>query len=275
LPGQKRVIWVTHGIPLTVPGTAGPIDFTPLLKETAADFSRLGIALYTVHQQDRSTAGVDSEETLQELPPLTGGRWFENDAVGQAITQAQEDARGTYQAAYLAPAKTADGKFHKLRVSTTRKGVRILAEDGYTATTPEKIANSNVELVGSRPFDTPDIGLRASLAVEGKTTHVQIHADPRDFLLEHAGSNYTGALSFVFIFYNADGTQSVSPPATHNISMTEPQFDAAVKDGYLFNADPSIPKGTRKLRLIVQDSATGIAGSLTIPVASSPVSGSP
>jgi hypothetical protein len=39
-----------------------------------------------------------------------------------------------------------------------------------------------------------------------------------------------------------------------------------MKDGYLFNADANVPSGTRKLRLIIQDTATGIAGSLTMPL---------
>ena len=272
LPGQKRLIWITHGIPLTVVGPGGTVymDFNPLLKQTAADFNREGIALYTVHQMDRAGAGVDSEETLQGLPPLTGGRWFENDAVGPAIKQAQADARGTYQAAYYAPAKDANGKFHKLRVSTTRKGVRILAEEGYTAGAPEEIAQSNLELVGSRPFDTPDIGLRASFARAGTTTRFQIRVDPRDLLLQHGGNTYTGGLSSVFIYYNADGSQSASPPKVSNVSLTQEQRDAAMKDGYLFNTDADLPGGTRKLRLIVQDTATGIAGSLTMPVTGSP-----
>jgi VWFA-related protein len=272
LPGQKRVIWITHGIPLTVVGPGGTVymDFNPLLKQTGAEFNREGIALYTVHQIDRSTAGVDSEETLQGLPPLTGGRWFENDAVGQAITQAQADARGTYQAAYYAPAKTADGKFHKLRVSTTRKGVRILAEEGYTAGPPEAIAQSNLELVGSRPFDTPDIGLRASFATAGTTTRFQIRVDPRDLVLQHGGNTYTGGLSSVFIYYNADGARSASPPEVSNLSLTQQQLDAAMKDGYLFNTETKLPSGARKLRLIVQDTATGIAGSLSMPLGAKP-----
>jgi len=272
LPGQKRMIWITHGIPITVLGPNGTVymDFNPLLKQTGAQFSRQGIALYTVHQVDRSTAGVDSQETLQGLPPLTGGRWFENDAVGPAISQAQMDARATYQAAYYAPAKSADGKSHKLRVSTTRKGVRILAEEGYTAVAPEEIAHSNLELVGSRPFDTPDIGLRASLATAGKTTHVQIHADPRDLTLQHGGNTYTGELSLVFVYYNADGSQSASQAIMSGVSLTQQQLDEATKDGYLFNADVEVPSGTRRLRLLVQDTATGIAGSLSMPVTQSP-----
>ncbi len=273
LPGQKRMIWITHGIPLTIVGPNGTVymDFNPLLKQTGAEFSREGIALYTVHQLDRSTSGVDSQETLQGLPPLTGGRWFENDAVGPAVTQAQEDARATYQAAYFAPAKTVDGKFHKLRVSTTRKGVRILAEEGYTAAAPGEIAQSNLALVASRPFDTPDIGLRALLEAggfkaDGKTARFEIRADPRDLLLQHEGNTYTGALSSGFVYYNADGSQRASEPVMTSVTLTQQQLDAAMNDGYLFHLDVTPPSGTAKLRLVVEDTASGIAGSLSMPV---------
>jgi VWFA-related protein len=267
VPGQKRIVWVTHGLPLTVLSPTGPIDFTPQLTQAGVEFNRLGIALYTVHQT--SDGGVDTE-TLQKLPSLTGGRAFESDAVGKAIAQAQEDARATYQAAYYAPAKAKDGKFHKLRVSTTRKGVRILAEEGYTATAPEEIAQANLELVGTRPLDTPDIGLRASLAAAEKKTRVQINADPRDLVLQHGGNTYTGVLSVTFIYYNADGSKSASDTAIANVSLTQEQLDAAMKGGYSFNTETNVPSGTRKLRLIVQDTGSGLAGSLTMPVAGSP-----
>ena len=278
LPGQKRMIWITHGIPLTVVGPNGTVymDFNPLLKQTGAQFSQLGIALYTVHQIDRSTAGIDSQETLQGLPPLTGGRWFENDAAGPAITQSQEDARATYQAAYFAPAKIADGKFHKLRVSTTRKGVRILAEESYAAAAPKEIAQSNLALAATRPQDTPDIGLRASieagglkaggLDAGGKTTRLQVRADPRDLLLQHEGSTYTGAISSNLLYYNADGTQRASQPVTTSVSLTQQQLDAAMRDGYSFNVDVTPPSGTIRLRVLVQDAASGIVGSLSMPV---------
>ncbi len=266
LPGQKRIIWVTHGIPLTAPSLDGRyVDFTPLLKQTGAEFERLGIALYTVHQTDRAGAGIDSQETLQGLPPLTGGRWFENDAVRQAFTQAQADARGTYQAAYYAPAKDADGKFHKLRVSTTRKGVRILAEQGYTAASPEALARTNLDLVEARPFSTPDIGLRASL-LAGQTTRLQVRVDPRDLLLQHGEHGYTGALTLILIYSTANGAPNISKVINTDVSLTQEQFDAAVKDGYPAGGDQAVPSGTRQIRVVVQDAATGTAGSLDIQV---------
>jgi len=267
LPGQKRMIWVTHGLPPTALGIDGLyVDFTPLLKQTAAEFVRLGIALYTVHQQDRATAGFASQEILQRLPPLTGGRWFENDSVGPAFTQAQADARGTYQAAYSAPAKDADGKFHKRRVSTTRKDVRILAEEGYTAGSPEAIAQNNLEMVRSRAFETADIGIRASFDTAGRTNHFQIRVDPRDLLLQHGGNTYTGTVNVVLIYTNADGSPGLSRASSSDVNLTREQLDADMKDGYPVGAAQTVPVGTRQVRVVVQDAATGISGSLDIPI---------
>ncbi len=266
LPGQKRMIWVTHGVPLTVPTDQGPVDFTPQLKKLGAELSAEGVAIYTVHQQDRSGTGADSGETLQLLPPFTGGRWFENDSVGPALTQARADARGTYQAGYYVPAKEADGKFHKLRVSTTRKGVKILAQDTYVAASVQDLANERFRLVSARPFDTGDIGLRASINVQGGAAHFQIHFDPRDLALQHSGNSYTGAVSLSLLFYNADGTSPPSPSAITNLNLTQDQFDSAAKDGYLVTVDKPLPAGTRTVRIVAQDVASGTAGSLSIPV---------
>lgn len=266
LPGQKRIIWVTHGTPLSVPSATGPYDFTPQLKQVAVALNQLGILLYTVHQQDRSTSGADSGETLQLLPPLTGGRWFENDSIGPALTQAQVDARGTYQAGYYTPLKEADGKLHKLRISSTRKGVKVLAQQEYLAAPPEDVAKAKFDLAASRPFDTPDIGLRASFAAAGTKTRFEIRIDPRDLTLQH-GSSYTGAFSLTFLYLNSDSSQSLSASTLTNVSLTQEQFDAAIKDGYRVTSEQAIPGRSLKVRLLVQDTASNTTGSLTIPIA--------
>jgi VWFA-related protein len=141
LPGQKRLIWVTRGMPLTVIGPNGPLPlvFQPLLQQTAEEYRQLGIQIYTVHQKESNTSNVDRAKALDSLAPLTGGRSFEDEAVGRAIAEAQTDARAAYEAGYYTNDKDADGKLHKLRVSTTRKGARILAADGYTAEPLETI----------------------------------------------------------------------------------------------------------------------------------------
>ena len=75
-----------------------------------------------------------TEGMLQQLANLTGGRWYSNGEVEKAIVESLEDARGRYQLAYAAP--QLDGKYHKLRLVYTRKGVGIETERGHFANQP-------------------------------------------------------------------------------------------------------------------------------------------
>lgn len=274
LPGQKRIIWVTNGMPLTVSGPNGTLyaDFGPELKSVAAEFTREGISLYTVHQLDRSAEGINTQETLQTIAPLTGGRWYENDALGQAFTQARNDARASYEAGFAAPANDADGKLHKLRFTTTRKNVRIVAPESFLADPPQQIAKSRLSMVATRPFDTPDIGLRAAISSKGSNVHLEIRVDPRDLALQRSGNVYTGEFSLAVAFFNAEGMEGASTPVINKLSFTQQQLDEAAKDGYLVMTDPSVPKGASRGRILVQDSS-GVAGSLSFPIGSSEAPG--
>ena len=55
---------------------------------------------------------------------------YQGSDVERAIGQALGDVRGRYQVGYEG---AADGKYHKLRVACTRKGVKVDAAKGYFA----------------------------------------------------------------------------------------------------------------------------------------------
>jgi hypothetical protein len=238
-----------------------------LLQQTGADFQRLGIPIYTVHQKEIHTANVNKAIALDSLAALTGGRNFEDEAVGRAIADAQVDARATYRAGYYWSDKNADGKFHELRVSTTRKGAKTLAPDGYTAEPLENIEQSAMELVQARPYDTSDIGLRVSFDTSGTTTHFQIHVDLRDLPLARTAASPNGKLLLAFVYTNAAGERTATEPVSTTANLTPSQRDAAMKDGYLVTVDQALPAGTTKVRVAILDASTGIAGSVSVPVA--------
>lgn len=272
LPGQKRIIWATHGLPMTIVGPNGTVyaDFHAELRALAQEFVELGISVYTVHQLDRSTTGIGTDETLQTLAPLTAGRWFENDAVERALTQARADARATYQAAYAVTAKEIDGKFHKLRASCTRKNVRILPEEGYIAAPPQDMAKSRLDLATSRPYDTPDIGLRAAISNGDKagTLHFEIGVDVRDLAFEHTGSSSAGQFSTSILFFNSSGAHVPAAPAVTQLNFSQDQLDAALKNGYRIASDQAVPPGAARGRIVVQDNLSGLAGSLGFSIES-------
>ena len=64
---------------------------------------------------------------------MTGGRPDAGKDIGAAIQQAMTDVRASYQIGYYPPERNWDGKFHKLRITTKRKGVKLQGKTGYYA----------------------------------------------------------------------------------------------------------------------------------------------
>jgi VWFA-related protein len=271
LPGQKRLVWVTRRMPLILVqprGPSPPVSGT-LLEQIGAEFRQFRIPIYTVHEEDRATENaLRNRDGDSSLASLTGGRSFEDESAGRAIAEAQTDAAATYLAGYYPAANDADGKFHELRVSTTRKGVRILAPSGYNADPLQEIQQNALGLAVSSAFDTQDIGLRVAIDMTGNTTHFQIHVDPSEIFLQRKGRTQTGKLLLSFVYFSVDGPQIATEPVTVDVNLTSDQLNAAVKRGYPISVDQTIPAGTSTVRIVIQDAATGITGSLSIATAS-------
>ena len=130
LPGRKDVIWITHGVPITIRTVSGePYDYMPRLRQLATAIDRAGITINTVDQGDAVATG--SKETIEEFPAVTGGKAYSSGTLDKALPEVLNAPRSSYVLEYAAPAP--DGKYHKIHVSTSRKGVRLQAEQGYIA----------------------------------------------------------------------------------------------------------------------------------------------
>jgi VWFA-related protein len=264
LPGQKRIVWVTPGIPMTTLSPDGnlPVDLHRELSQTAEYLVNRGVALYTV-RRERAGARINSE-AIRTLPILTGGRGFERDAVGPALAQASIDADASYRGGYFIPYTEANGKPHRIRISVARKGVSILAPREYTPYPNDGIWWGDE--AQTRLFDTPDIAMRVSTQPGPKATRFQIRLDPRDLLLQRAEHGYLAKYFLIYVF-TGPTLHTHTIPAYTAVSLTQQQLDAAIKDGYSFTAEQPIPDGTQEVRVVVQDANTGFAGSVTIPAA--------
>jgi VWFA-related protein len=140
LTGLKSLVWVSRGVPVADFGLDGQWrDNTALIHGFASDLARANIPVYAVDQASLGTSFSGSRDTLEEIASLTGGRWYPSDSTGVAITQAVNDARGAYQLGFYPSAKNLDGKSHKLRVTSVRKGVQVLARSQDYATDPAAV----------------------------------------------------------------------------------------------------------------------------------------
>jgi VWFA-related protein len=134
LTGRKELLWITYGIPSSIHyQERGWYDGGPILRQLGAQFVKANIAIYTADPGINLQQGMLNRDSLDVLTGATGGRTFSTIDLNQAITQAESDARTNYTLEYQPPATNWDGKYHKLRVSSARKGIRIQSEHGYFA----------------------------------------------------------------------------------------------------------------------------------------------
>ena len=283
-PGRKSIIWISHGMPITIGGRAGDfgaVDYTPLLQRLTATLDRANVAVYTVRQPGSlapgiasgPTSGMASTETLDQFAGLTGGRSYGTVDIAGAIAQAAGDARMSYLIAFDPPLDRWDGKYHKIRVACSRKGVRLQTKQGYYAFAgdahegdQEKAA---IETAISSPFDIPEIGLYASLVPSANPPHamdLKVRVDAADVLLAREGDLFTGQLAVGFAGYTADGRAEASATRTFAPRLSVGQHEQAMQEGLSIVRLVSLPPEIRKIRVMVYDRASGAIGSLTVRV---------
>ena len=271
VPGRKSLIWVTEGIPLTVrAGPSGRVDFTPQVRGLSELAAQSQIAIYTVDQ----TVGVGASElshTLEMFSALTGGRWYPRDNGARALTDALTDARGSYRIAYYSAVAEKDGKEYKLRVDTPRKGIRLLAREGFTAGVagpdPEQIETAALNNQIDSPVDASEIGLRVSLsrAQQPGSIHFEIHVDPADVLIDHGGELYKAKLDVAVAFYSGGSLKGTSPASQMNLSFTQAQMERTTKEGFWIPLNLPVGSEVQKARVVVFDPGLRALGSVTVP----------
>jgi VWFA-related protein len=310
VPGRKNVVWVTDGVPIVLgPGrsdTGQWVDFTPLLRTLSDTLTRCGVALYPVRQLLIGTpdrigdtsgdgaaspggtqgargpgrapvgdadvgAGTQSLNTLNTLAEMTGGRPSAGKDTCAALKQARSDERISYQIGYEPPENDWDGKYHKLRVTCKRKGVRIQAKSGYYAwaDNPGSGSEQAIHSVSATEFDAAEIGLRGTLSLDPKDQHVadlNAHIDARDVELVPEGDRFKGQLSVAMVGYLNDGRIESTKVVPFDVQYSAAERDKALEEGIAFSRNFPVAERLGKVRLIVYDRNSTAIGSLTMPV---------
>jgi hypothetical protein len=259
--------------------TGDYVDFTPQLRQLAEIFDRYGTALYPVQQIMLGSPnnvgggdGIESRATLEELAGLTGGRPNSGKDIAAAVRQAVTDVRTSYQLGYYAEPRNWDGKFHKLRITCTRKGVRIQARSGYYALQEPAGARAQraIEAAATTGFDAAEIGIRGAAPPDpqdSRHVHLAGRVDANDVVFAQAGDRYSGQLRIALVQYQSDGRIANSTLTPIDLRFSAAERDRSYREGIPFAQDLTLEKDVNKLRLIVFDRGSNTIGSLTIPEA--------
>jgi len=283
VPGRKNVVWVTHGVPITLgPSTDTAndfVDYTPLLRRMAETFDRDNVAIYPVQQAPPGMAsdgtpearfsGLGSVDTLKQFADLTGGGMKYSGNIGSAIQQAMNDVQTSYLLGYLQPPEAWDGKFHKLNVTCSRKGVRLQFKTGYyaAAEVPADEQESLKQVMAST-FDAAEIGIRGKLTPDnaGKSLRLECRLDAADVPMQQSGSDWLAHLAFqVEGIKGADlaGQTAVMPL---DLKMNADEHAKALVDGIPLATSFAANESWTKMRVAVIDRDTHAVGSLTLPM---------
>ena len=301
IPGRKSIVWLSDGVPIEL----GPrrseygnfVDFTPLLRQMTETMDRSKVSIYPVrtimigspdnindpNSSDSIAGGMPrgpvagpvtydgsaSLATLDTFANLTGGRPKAGKDIGAALRQALIDVRTSYQLGYYPPAANWDRKFHRLRITCMRKGVRIQAKTGYYAWREPPGAQSTqaVQSALATRFDAAEIGLAARLVpLSAPNAKLEAHIDARDLALVHEGDSYRGQLRIAFgaLIPGAQPTSSAVIPFDLNLSSQD--RDKALNDGIVVSHALKMSEDAAAVRLVVIDRSSRAIGSVTVPI---------
>ena len=291
VPGRKNVVWITDGVPIELgpqrSDTGDYVDFTPLLRDLSSALDRSAIAIYPVRQvmigspdtvgddpgggPASGRSGIGSIDTLEQFASMTGGRPDAGKDIGGAIRQALSDVQTSYQIGYYPPSKSWDSKYHKLRVTCKRKGVRIQSKTAYYAwpEPPGTRAEQAVRMAATTAFDAAEIGLRATLTPDPNQAHasrVDARVDAHDIVLANEGDQYSGQLRFALVEYTVDNRANVSQLNSLDLHLNAEQREQALKDGISVTENLTVDDNIRGLRLVVFDRGSDTVGSVSIPL---------
>jgi VWFA-related protein len=275
LPGRRDIIWITNTMPNVwnpkIPCNGDWVDCALYVPHLSVTLAADSVAVSPLSFTSSPSPAVTRD--LEQMAGLTGGWTYFGDEIRSVLKEVARDAAHSYSIYYDPSADNWDSKFHKVRVTSERKGVKLRVKQRYYALPdrrPEAARQQPVLAAAFQsPSDDPAIGLRVSVTTSAdaaKTAHVQIRIDPADLLLREEGDNFSGGVTFLIADMGAAGPIGDPTLSNFGVHLSREQYATAMKEGIPIVQDHAINDSIQRLRVIVLDQSLNIAGSLTIPL---------
>jgi len=215
---------------------------------------------------DAPGAGVD---TMNTLAGLTGGLVFYNksNAIEESIRTAVDDGELTYTLGFYPLQEREDGVRHALKVGVDRRGVSLRYRENYEASKTPSAATERPtsEALLTDPLDATQLELVAETSPDQArpgSWRVRVSVDLHNVQLARQNDTWVGAVD---VSWFIEGSRTARTMTT-NVKIPEDQLAAALEKGIVVN-DSIAPDGQAgELRIVVQDRATGAAGSVRVPL---------
>jgi VWFA-related protein len=285
LPGRKNVVWITNAFPVqadfgglcrnivvwnvTAPCTGNFVDFSPVVRYLAGQLDTVGVSMYPVDEWNVDGGErILVKETLDQFAGMTAGRSYPSGGAKMAIPDALQAMHFSYTIAYQPAPRNWDGKYHKVKVNSIRKGIQLQFEQGYIATAPVDETTRLLQVAATGNSDLSAIGLRATVTpgASPHTVRIQLRIDPSNLTIVRQNGRYAGQLAVLYAGLTAEGAKQLAKPANLTLDWDAQQYGSVARDGIPVAEDLQTPEGVRQVRIVIVDTKSNQVGSLTVPV---------
>ena len=289
VPGRKNLVWVAGGFPMAIGfGQRRPTNqqsFNSDIDRAVRALNNADIAVYPVDARRLEAQPINNEggaparplaargqtqaiaiaskddpnfQPMEELASGTGGRAFHDiNDLGGAIRTATSDARVSYALAFTPAEGSLDGKYHPLKVTVTRPGVRLRYREGYVAF-PDGPKVSLAQAIMS-PADFTGVGVAVSLEPAPGGIAATFSIDAKDLTIEKVGDDYQVTLELVLV----TGKLSHAPKsAPVKLKIAAASRDQVLKEGLRIGMNLKTPTGPMAYHIGVRDTLSGAVGTL-------------
>ncbi|MGH9476600.1 MAG: VWA domain-containing protein [Terriglobales bacterium] len=291
VPGRKNLVWLTSDLTVSPKAMARiltpadiavyPIDGRGLLA------ARVPVSVMSGSEDEDNVSGAAGFNTpsaaplppglvqMDELAERTGGRAFVNtNNLTGAIRSAVEDSQITCTLGFYVNASDLDGKFHMLKVKIDRKGLRLRYARSYLAYESQSPSQGRDQagIVSAlrSPLASSAIPVfarvqRANQPAPG-TLRITGDVDLHNVRLVQQGAVRTGSVSIAVFLQNQAGQVLQHSENTIHMRWTASAYGRELQSGLMFRQTVQPASGATMLRIVVQDPATSLVGTVIIPL---------
>ena len=286
LPGRKNLIWVVGDVPISF---SFQDSRTPLLtrlerfsrdpvRQTEQLLANADVALYPVDARGLmgDDPGWGDVIAMQHLAKQTGGRAFYNtNDIMTSIRRAVADGEYSYVLGYYPDHSEWKGEFRKVKVKVDKPGLKVRARQGYFAI-PElhqkpKDLEEQLGRMAMDPLDATGITMTAQVVPiptnAAREIKLALGFDPRGIVFTSNAGRDTGALQYALVEFDRAGKILSAVENPLPISISTAKYVTGTKQGLGFSLIIPLLRNATQLSVILRDPATGLAGSLHIPLA--------
>jgi VWFA-related protein len=300
VPGRKTLVWVSAAFPMWLqmtapsaspafPSTHETRSFGDEVTRTVRALNDANIAVYPVDARGlmadprlnaenktsppNSSWTVPNLETMIEIANQTGGRaFYNNNDIQRSVRQAIEDSRVTYTIAYYPSDTKMDDKYRTIQVKVNRPGVKVRHRRGYIAAkdrvSSAKSLDDELNQTIWSPMEATAIGLNARVdrAKGSDSLETIIQIDPRGLALEQSGDRWKAAIVVAYLQRDGTGKQLAGMKEEFTFNLSKPNYLHMMKAGLVYRKVIKHAPGASALKVALVDKATGLTGSLTMPL---------